>query len=552
MPRAHNARSLRGTVLAGRYRIEHLLGSGGFAEVYLGRHTEIDSLRVAVKVLHGVHRSKGIILERFKREASVLALLRNRHAVRLIDYGCTDGGLPFLVMEYVEGAPLDRVIRRHGVLRPGDAARVGIDALKALAEAHSLGVVHRDLKPANIFLVREHGEHHTVARVLDFGIAKVMGDPQLEVPSEARRVSSEDTGTDLVFCTPLYAAPELLRGRPDFRTDLYSLGMVLAEMLDGQAPYATRDCAIDRSPHLEPGEVPLGRRSAEGPLGDVIRRAVAKDPEARYPSAVEMLADLEIAYGRIRTPDYREPPLEIDTPPPVALPPLPGVESCYVSLSMIAVTAATTQAAVATRQVPVLPRLEASAPSIALPAQHLERRPRRTRSSRGTLVGSALAVAVVVSALAWLGFDPSSRSPMAASPAAFGGATPVALGSALAQAPASPAAVEPVSAPQKTVSLQDGAPRAHAVGLDFALEPGAVAATAAAASRVEDALARAASSSREAGEHAERRRGASPRRERRATEPEAEPSPEPPPSVAVAATDAPPERLGPPVVPRTR
>ncbi|MFT6395577.1 MAG: serine/threonine protein kinase [Bradymonadia bacterium] len=304
----------QGSILAGRYRIERLLGRGGFAEVYLARHLEIDSLQVAIKVLHASHSQQGLILNRFKREASLLALLRNRHTVRLVDFGFTKRQIPFLVMEYVEGAPLDRLLRTHGALRETDACRMAIHVLKALAEAHAAGVVHRDLKPANIFLVEEPGEHHSVARVLDFGIAKVMGDPEGARTVKMPAALSNATATDLVFCTPLYAAPELLRGCPDFRTDLYSLGLVMAEMLDGAAPYVDRVCGFENSPHLDADPVPLGPRASQSALTEIIQRACSKELNQRYDTAVEMLADLEITYSRIKRPDFSEAPLDLGIP----------------------------------------------------------------------------------------------------------------------------------------------------------------------------------------------------------------------------------------------
>lgn len=304
----------RGSVLAGRYRIEHMLGRGGFAEVYLARHVEIDSLRVAIKVLHASHSCRELILDRFKREASLLALLRNRHTVGLVDFGFTEERVPFLVMEYVEGAPLDRVLQIYGRLRETDVCRMAIHVLKALAEAHAAGVVHRDLKPANIFLVEEPGEHHPVARVLDFGIAKVMGDPEVVRTIQLPAALSSATATDLVFCTPLYAAPELLRGNPDFRTDLYALGLVMAEVLDGAPPYGARACGFEHSPHLDPSPVPLGPMASKSALAEIIRRACSKDLEQRYPTAVEMMAELEITYGRIKQPDFNEEPLQLGIP----------------------------------------------------------------------------------------------------------------------------------------------------------------------------------------------------------------------------------------------
>lgn len=304
-----------GSTLAGRYRIDRMLGRGGFAEVYLGRHVEVDSLQVAIKVLHASHRDRDVILGRFRREARLLALLRNRHTVRLIDFGFTDDGMGYLVMEYVRGASLERLIKESAPMRATDVARVGIGVLKALDEAHSIGVIHRDLKPANVLLVNEPGERHAVPRVLDFGIAKVLGVADALVAPDGGE-SVEGTRADMVFCTPLYAAPELLRGKPDFRTDLYALGLVLAEMLDGATPYSPEDCAKMDSPHLSRTPVPLGPRTLSSGLGEVIRRACAKRLSERYASAVEMLADLEIAYDEIREPDYRESPLLIIPTPP--------------------------------------------------------------------------------------------------------------------------------------------------------------------------------------------------------------------------------------------
>ncbi|MFT4704590.1 MAG: serine/threonine protein kinase [Bradymonadia bacterium] len=318
MPTRHSEKILLrpGSLLAGRYRIDRVLGRGGFAQVFLGRHAEIDSLQVAVKVLHAAHQDREVIVSRFRREARLLALLRNRHTVRLVDFGFTDEGVGYLVMEYVRGAALDRWLKDNGPMRPTDVARLAVGTLKALDEAHSIGVIHRDLKPANILLVNEPGEHHALARVLDFGIAKVMGvaDAAGEAVGESDAIASRG---DMVFCTPLYAAPELLRGKPDFRTDIYALGLIMAELLDGHPPYSPDACALANSPHLERTPVPLGAATLESGLADVIRRACAKRLSERYASAVEMLAELEIAYERLKLPDYQEAPLRIVPSAPV-------------------------------------------------------------------------------------------------------------------------------------------------------------------------------------------------------------------------------------------
>lgn len=286
-----------GSVVAGRYRVVHSLGAGGFAQVYLATHLEVDSLKVAVKVLHPSQATPDT-LDRFRNEAKLLAMLRNRHTVKLTDFGVSDEGIAYLVMEYVQGTALDRIIAARGAMRDADVCRLGIGILKALIEAHSVGVIHRDLKPANIVLVTEPGEKYVVPRVLDFGIAKVLGGAS---PVEDRILNEDGSYEPVVYCTPAYAAPELLRGRPEFQTDLYALGLVMIEMLEGKTPYEYLDEDPAASPHLWPTAVPLGLRTKSSVAVHVIRRAVAKELSERYESASAMLTDLELAYESLRT-----------------------------------------------------------------------------------------------------------------------------------------------------------------------------------------------------------------------------------------------------------
>lgn len=296
-----------GAVVAGRYRVVHSLGAGGFAQVYLATHHEVDSLKVAIKVIHPSQNDPETLV-RFRNEAKLLAMLRNRHTVKLTDFGVSDDDMAYLVMEYVEGTPLDRIISARGAMRDADVCRLGIGVLKALIEAHSVGVIHRDLKPANIVLVTEPGEKHVVPRVLDFGIAKVLGGGS---PVEDHIVNEDGSFEPVVYCTPAYAAPELLRGRPEFQTDLYALGLVMIEMLEGATPYEYLDPDPAASPHLWPTPVPLGLRSKASVAVEVIRRSVAKDLNERYESASAMLADLELAYEKLRTKG-REPEVTKD------------------------------------------------------------------------------------------------------------------------------------------------------------------------------------------------------------------------------------------------
>lgn len=323
-----------GDVVADRYKIAYPLGAGGFAQVYLATHNEVESLRVAIKVLHPSHATPET-LARFRNEAQLLARLRNRHTVRLTDFGVTDENMAFLVMEYVEGTPLDRIIYAKGALGQADTARVGIGVLKSLVEAHTVGIIHRDLKPANIMLVSEMGERHPVPRVLDFGIAKVLGGGS---PVEDHIVRDDGSYEPVVYCTPAYAAPELLRGRPEFPTDIYALGLVMVEMLDGTPPYDYPDDEPAASPHLWEEPVPLGRRAQKSVLAPILQKALGKELEDRYESASAMLDDLEKAYDEIRRRKTKSGKTTLDSvskrPPPPARKPHPSRVSRFVNTAM--------------------------------------------------------------------------------------------------------------------------------------------------------------------------------------------------------------------------
>jgi len=278
-----------GTVLAGKYEVEQELGSGGFATVYRARHTSIPTLFFAIKVLHAEHAYNPAIRKKFKREAETVAALRSRHVVKVTDVGELDNQVPFIVMEFIEGVPLDELLKQCGRLLPRDVSRIAEGVLRALEEAHQLGIVHRDLKPANVFMVEESGDP-PYARVLDFGIAKVLAGSESGVTGGTQTVAGQ------VSCTPAYAAPELLGGETTPQVDLYALGHMMAELLDGRAPYDIHDNALMvAAEHLRPGEVPLGGNAEESGLQEVIRRACEKDPADRYTSATEMLTDLQNA-----------------------------------------------------------------------------------------------------------------------------------------------------------------------------------------------------------------------------------------------------------------
>jgi serine/threonine protein kinase len=283
-----------GSVVGGKYVIEALIGEGGFATVYRARHTLIPSLRIAIKVLRREHVGNEDAVRRFQREALTAAALRNPHTVRIMDVGHTEAGQPYIVMEYVHGASLDRVLTRIGRLKPMIVARLGIGILQALDEAHGLGIIHRDLKPGNILVVKERGARHPVARVLDFGIAKVLADgPGGSGPSTA-------TLGGMIFCTPQYAAPELIRGNPVFRSDLYALGQVMAEMLEGTPPFGRGNAFELAAKQLSDEVAPLGPIVRASALRTVIERAVSKDLGQRWESAGAMLEALEAVYEQMQ------------------------------------------------------------------------------------------------------------------------------------------------------------------------------------------------------------------------------------------------------------
>jgi serine/threonine-protein kinase len=295
-----------GTPVAGKYVVDGPLGEGGFATVYSARHREINSLRVAIKVLHTEHTYDPRIRGRFRREAETVATLNSRNIVRVMDIGELDSGQPYIVMEFIEGSPLDSLLERCGRLYPGDVARLCIDVLKALEVAHAQGIVHRDLKPANVFAVQDPGEFAS-AKVLDFGIAKVLAEA-----GGATFEAGTHTVAGNVVCTPQYAAPELLAGKTSPLVDLYALGHMMAELLEGVAPYEhLRNPLLIAAEHLRPDPVPLGAHTRESGLAEIVAKACAKLEQQRYQSAREMLDALRQAIRLI--PDSG-PPIDLSQP----------------------------------------------------------------------------------------------------------------------------------------------------------------------------------------------------------------------------------------------
>jgi beta-lactam-binding protein with PASTA domain/tRNA A-37 threonylcarbamoyl transferase component Bud32 len=263
--------------LGGRYRVERELGRGGMAKVYKGEDTVLGRT-VAIKVLAPQFADDPNFVTRFRREAQAAARISNQTIVSVFDTG-SDDGVHFIVMEYVEGRTLAEYLSGGGRIMPERSIDIAIEVCRALEAAHAQGVIHRDIKPGNIML-DSRGE----VKVTDFGIARVV--------STAETVAQ----TAAILGTASYLSPEQAQGQPvDARTDLYSLGCVLFEMLTGRAPFQGDSPVAVASKHVLEQPVPPSKlnRDVSPDLDAVVLRALAKNPANRYQSAEEFRADLE-------------------------------------------------------------------------------------------------------------------------------------------------------------------------------------------------------------------------------------------------------------------
>jgi len=263
-------------MLAGKYRVEQVLGSGGMGVVVAAWHTELEQ-RVAVKFLNPVALERSDTAERFRREARAAAKIRSEHVARVIDVGTMDGGLPYMVMEYLEGHDISEEMRMHGLLPVSDSVHFVLQAIEALAEAHSAGIVHRDLKPANLFLaLRPDGTR--IVKVLDFGISKSL------IGGSVAELSL--TRTAALIGSPLYMSPEQMRSAKDvdIRTDIWSLGVILYEMLTGQPPYTGDSIPALCASLLNDSPRPMHQLRPEisPQLEEVVGYCLAKNREHRY------------------------------------------------------------------------------------------------------------------------------------------------------------------------------------------------------------------------------------------------------------------------------
>jgi len=268
--------TLLGTTLNGRYRLEARIGTGGMSSVYRALDETLER-PVAIKLMNREIATDSDQLERFRREARAVAQLSHPHIVGVIDYG-EDQGRPYIVLEYVEGETLKERIRRNGELDVSEAVAYAIEIARALGCAHAHHIVHRDVKPQNV-LIDEEGS----AKVTDFGIARSLDDDGL-------------TADGRVLGTTDYVSPEQALGHDvTGQSDLYSLGIVLYEMLTGGVPFRGENQVAVAMKHVreELPDVQALRPEVSASLAAVIDRATAKDLHERYRSDEELIADLE-------------------------------------------------------------------------------------------------------------------------------------------------------------------------------------------------------------------------------------------------------------------
>ena len=295
-----------GRLIADRYRVVALVGSGGMGEVYRAEHVGLKR-PTALKFMRPALGQDAAALARFKREAEQASRISHPNVGAIYDFGETDDGLVFLAMEFIEGESLADRIKREGRLSPTDAAHIIAGAAAGLAAAHRRGILHRDLKPANIMLASEcqpgvERDAHAVGMVklVDFGIARsIMGEVR---PTDGGVLAPTLTGTGMVLGTPAYASPEQLAGEPlDARSDIYGLGLVAFETLTGKPAFEATD------PRQLIAERLMGRARAvrdvlsarDAPWRDAVQpvldRALAARAEQRYADAIEFAADLAAA-----------------------------------------------------------------------------------------------------------------------------------------------------------------------------------------------------------------------------------------------------------------
>jgi serine/threonine protein kinase len=278
---------LLGTILAGRYRIEALVGSGGMGAVYRAEHVHMRKA-VAVKVLHKQMTAFPEVVARFEREAVAGGRIEHPHVVSASDFGQLEDGSFYLVLEFVEGQSLAKLVSKSGALGALRSLRIARQIVEALQAAHGAGIVHRDLKPDNVMLIAKD-DHADFVKVLDFGIAKI------KVEEAVEQQNLTQIGT--VFGTPEYMSPEQARGElVDTRADLYTVGVILYEMLSGVSPFKDEDLVVVLTRHLTADPPPLPA-DLDPMIVDLVLLLLRKNRDERVQTAAELLERIDVILG---------------------------------------------------------------------------------------------------------------------------------------------------------------------------------------------------------------------------------------------------------------
>jgi serine/threonine protein kinase len=368
-----------GETVAGKYAIVRVIGQGGMGVVYEATHLRLRR-RVALKMLFP-HNTSPDTVARFEREARAAGRLQHRNVAAVLDVDTTPDGLPYIVIEYLEGHDLEAELQTRGQLPIDDAVGYVLQACDAMAEAHAAGIVHRDLKPSNLFLTAD--KQGWVVKVVDFGISKTADDGDTRL-----------TTTQVSVGTPLYMSPEQVRSARnlDERTDIWSLGIILYELLTGHAPFEGSATAVAAAIVADPTP-PIGefRQGVPEDLQAAIYRALAKDPAARFATVMEFAQAL-IPFGPpISLPAASEPLSSMARTPSLAAKPLTPRPSLPARPSHPSYPRATqgsvTLAAAAS--------LRASSSDVAVPVVEAPRTAPRRLIAMGSLVALSAAAALM-------------------------------------------------------------------------------------------------------------------------------------------------------------
>jgi serine/threonine-protein kinase len=293
-----NAMSSRmvGRLFLGRYEALRLLGEGGMGRVYLARQVDLGR-QVVVKVMHDHIASDPKFRERFQRETLLMARFQHPYVVTLYDASLNDPEGPCIVMEYIKGITLDTLLMRNTRLNPARAGRLLGQLCEALQAAHSQGIVHRDLKPTNLMVVDPDTPYEKI-KVMDFGLAKLVEAGAMPMYNKV-----SDTGADFAVGTPGYISPEQVKGEDmDHRSDLYSVGIILFELLTGRLPFnreETMDVLLAHATEPAPSFSEVGAAGCVAPeIEAMVQSCLAKDPAERPASAMDLAERYDTALAR--------------------------------------------------------------------------------------------------------------------------------------------------------------------------------------------------------------------------------------------------------------